>query len=159
MDLLATTWFGPMFDDRASIFGLPVDLVYLVGVAALLAFGFLWVRHSLGPDELTRGDARWRYRDRGVRHAIADLVHDLRSRTGGWWATRIEFAVAIGSLGFVVLAVVWLPSFARSSSLLAAAPTAIGLVGIVIGLVAMVRIYRAGLREDAATSWRYRDRD
>lgn len=157
MDLLATTWFSPMFDPRSSWFGLSADVVIL-GLAALpVLVGFLWIRHNSSPDELTRGEARWRYRDRESLASRIGIVPgtSMADRTGGWWATRIEFAVALGALAFVIgVLLLSAGEGAWHHDVRHLAPAVAGLVGIGIGLVAMVRIYRAGVTGDSRSTWR-----
>ncbi len=83
------------------------------------------------------------------------------SRTPGWWATRLEFAIAIAprsllprAAGSCREASTFGARTARGSRL---AWLVIGDAGILVGLAWMIRIYRAPLRMDSKAYWRYRD--
>ena len=91
-------------------------------------------------------------------------------RTWAWWATRIEFAIAIGA---VLVAVLWLlvlggvnsPTFTgndpiRLGTLLLPGWLSISIAALLaalFGVAWMIRIYR-NLREPEPPSWRYRGR-
>jgi hypothetical protein len=96
-------------------------------------------------------------------------------RTPAWWVTRIEFAIAIGTilpLGFWVFVPGGLnvgndPMFGSpmnesirlGSPLLRSWPSVpiAALLGAMVGLAWMIRIYRSTL-EPEPPPWRYRDR-
>ena len=80
------------------------------------------------------------------------------SRTPGWWATRLEFAIAIAALAVPALVFMSvLSQFHHEPIGYVSAMTVAGSTGVVIGLAWMIRIYRAPLRMDAKAYWRYRD--
>ena len=86
------------------------------------------------------------------------------SRTPGWWATRLEFAIAISlAIMAAVVALVVMPEgsmFGRDNpprQLVWLGQLTVGSAGILIGLAWMVRIYRAPLRMDSKAYWRYHD--
>ena len=146
-------WFGRRLDDVISDPGAPGAALLAIGL--VLAFvGLGWVRRISDPGSLARGEARWRYRDQS-------LLERLDGETRGWWITRIEFGIAITAfvIGFVLL-VALVPGLTfrdprpAPSILLQLA----GGPGMLFGLWWMVRIYRAGLRNDAEATWRFRDR-
>ena len=81
--------------------------------------------------------------------------------TRGWVLTRIEFAVAITViLVTTVLLLDWLaPTFGSSEEWKPMALLllgGIGLLGMFVGLVWMIRIYRGP--RDQSPRWRFRDR-
>jgi hypothetical protein len=153
-------WFTPMFDDQVD-----TRLVNAIALAILVAgyaIGMLLLRRILDPGPLARGEARWRYRNRALRERIARawVWLGVPDRSPGWWATRIEFSVAIAALALVALL---LPSYARPTfggdglSARGMLVMAAGVAGMIVGLAWMVRIYRAPLRMDSKAYWRYRD--
>jgi hypothetical protein len=155
----------PMFDPRASILGLPAQVVIMFGAVGLTVIGFLWLRHTLQPGPFVRGESRWRYRDRPrlqrVRQLLAEGDQSVRARTRGWWLTRLEFALAIGALILATLAIgkyVATTTLDRISTLEILVTSGVGYAGIVIGLRWMRRIYLAPLETDPQVGWRYRDR-
>jgi hypothetical protein len=156
----------PMFDPRASILGLPAQVVIMFGAVGLTVIGFLWLRHTLQPGAFVRGESRWRYRDRPrlqrVRQLLAEGDQSVRARTRGWWLTRLEFALAIGALILATLAIgeygFGATTFYRISTLEILVTSGVGYAGIVIGLRWMRRIYLAPLETDPQVGWRYRDR-
>jgi hypothetical protein len=156
----------PMFDPRASILGLPAQVVIMFGAVGLTVIGFLWLRHTLQPGPFVRGESRWRYRDRPrlqrVRQLLAEGDQSVRARTRGWWLTRLEFALAIGALILATLAIgeygLGATTFYRISTLEILVTSGVGYAGIVIGLRWMRRIYLAPLETDPQVGWRYRDR-
>jgi hypothetical protein len=125
----------------------------LVGLAVGLAVGVAWMTRIVrGPaDELVR-----RYRE---PLAIPD------ARTWRWWATRTELTVGIVS---VVIGVVLLPYSVRAFFWMSSVgpivpPIPWGalillgqIVGLVVGPVWLIRIYRGPT--DEPPPWRYRDR-
>jgi hypothetical protein len=146
---------------RESPFGLPDGVVLLVVSTTLMALGAAWVRHILGMDEVLRG-GRWRYRDRGrmerLKRTIGSLVEVPFTRTPGWWATRIEFAVAGGALVVATIAITGLPDVVgyRSTGWPVVALTLLGYAGIVFGIRWMRRIYLSPLEVDPEVGFRYR---
>jgi hypothetical protein len=146
---------------RESPFGLPDGVVLLVVSTTLMALGAAWVLHILGMDEVLRG-GRWRYRDRGrmerLRRTIGSLVEVPFTRTPGWWATRIEFAVAGGALAVATIAITGLPDVVgyRSTGWPVVALTLLGYAGIVFGIRWMRRIYLSPLEVDPEVGFRYR---
>jgi hypothetical protein len=160
----------PMFDSRASIFGLPSSVVVMLGALGLMVIGFLWLRHTFEPGPLVRGESRWRYRDRPrlqrIRQWLAEGDHSVRARTRGWWFTRLEFALAaVMALIATALLPAVIDSFAPTFGGSSAIPTPVamliplsGYAGIAFGIWWMHREYTAGLRADSDTRWRYRDR-
>jgi hypothetical protein len=150
-----------MFHDPAP-FGLPNDLVTMTVSITLAAVGLAWLHRTLGTDELV-ARAAWRYRDRG---RIAGIVHTIRSlvelpltQTVGWWATRIEFALAAAALLVATLGLAGLQPALGSSPM--ALPvfglSLVGYAGIVVGIGWMRRIYLSPLELDPEVRWRYRD--
>ena len=144
---------------------LSAALIIVVAIAGFAAGNYL-IRRAADPGPLARGEARWRYRTRPMTERLAGTLSSLvpRPRTTGWWATRIEFALAIAAATMAVVA--WMfftptePIFGRaepSREVVWLAQLAIGAVGILIGLAWMVRIYRAPLRIDSKAYWRYHD--
>ena len=87
-------------------------------------------------------------------------------RTWRWWVTRLELAIGIGLvvLGLGLLFGVVLPSMSqvtfdsrpREWGPATLALLAAGVLGLVAGLVWMVRIFRGP--RDEPPPWRYRDR-
>jgi hypothetical protein len=156
----------PMFDPRASVLGLPAQVVLMLGAVGLMVIGFLWLRHSLQPGPLVRGESHWRYRDRPrmqrVRQLLAEGDQSIRARTRGWWITRLEFGLAASALLVATLVVgqymFSTPTFYRVSTLGVLAMSGAGYAGIAIGLRWMRRIYLAPLETDPQVGWRYRDR-
>ena len=151
---------GP--DRFGSLFGLPDSVVLLATSTTLMAVGLVWVHHVLGMDEVLRG-ARWRYRDRGrverLRRTIASLIRVPFTRTFGWWATRIEFALAGGALLVGTIALGGLPGalgYRSSAGLSLVALTVLGYAGIVFGVRWMRRIYLSPLEVDPEVGFRYR---
>jgi hypothetical protein len=146
---------------RESPFGLPDGVVLLVVSTTLMALGAAWVLHILGMDEVLRG-GRWRYRDRGrmerLKRTIGSLVEVPFTRTPGWWATRIEFAVAGGALVVATIAITGLPDVVgyRSTGWPVVALTLLGYAGIVFGIRWMRRIYLSPLEVDPEVGFRYR---
>jgi hypothetical protein len=146
---------------RESPFGLPDGVVLLVVSTTLMALGAAWVLHILRMDEVLRG-GRWRYRDRGrmerLRRTIGSLVEVPFTRTPGWWATRIEFAVAGGALAVATIAITGLPDVVgyRSTGWPVVALTLLGYAGIVFGIRWMRRIYLSPLEVDPEVGFRYR---
>jgi hypothetical protein len=153
-----------MFDSRPTLFGLPPELVLFAFGATMVVLGFLWLRHTLGPDPLARGEARWRYRDRDrllrLREWLAQGDASVRrARTRGWWLTRIEFGLAGGALAIATLGLTSAPGFRHGLSVPAVAVSAVGYGGIVFGIWWMRRLYRSPLRDaEPRHAWRYRDR-
>jgi hypothetical protein len=146
---------------RESPFGLPDGVVLLVVSTTLMALGAAWVRHILGMDEVLRG-GRWRYRDRGrmerLKRTIGSLVEVPFTRTPGWWATRIEFAVAGGALVVATITLTGLPDVLgyRSTGWPVVALPLLGYAGIVFGIRWMRRIYLSPLEVDPEVGFRYR---
>ena len=154
-----------MGDARSSILGLPVSVVMLLVGIGLIAAGFLWMRHTLEPGPLVRGEGRWRYRDRRrverFRAAIHSLIVWPRSRTSGWWATRLEFGLAGVMLAIATVGLQYALSLGglRGPSMLEILATSgTGYAGILFGIWWMRRIYLAPLETDPEVGWRYRDR-
>ena len=153
----------PMFDPRASILGLPANVVIMLAGMAMLAVGFLWIRHTFEPGAFVRGESRWRYRDRPrlqqVRQWLAEGDQSIRARTRGWWLTRLEFALAAA---IVAVAAALLPAVLGGFDPTIGGPAKLvplsGYAGIAFGIWWMRREYTAGLRADSKARWRYRDR-
>jgi hypothetical protein len=148
-------WSGPMLEDRASPIPLGVFVLFVLVVGGL---GFRYVVHRItDPGPLARGEARWRYRNRAVRERIVRAMTWLVpvDRSAGWWATRIEFAVAIGSIATTALLDAALPGFGGRTTLPAVSLGALAVM--LVGLAWMIRIYRAPLRLDSKAYWRYHD--
>ena len=155
----------PMFDPRSSIFGLPANVAIMFAAIGLLLVGFLWIRHIIEPGPFLRGESRWRYRDRGrvdaIRRAIRSLTVWPRSRTSGWWATRLEFGLAGVMLALATVGLQYALSSGGihgPSTLEILATSGVGYAGILSGIWWMRRIYLAPLETDPAVGWRYRDR-
>lgn len=141
--------------------GLPNAVTMVVASMTFAVVGFAWLHHTLGMDEIL-GEARWRYRERGridaLKRTIESLVEVGSTRTFGWWATRIEFALAAGAL---VVATGALASVAgdvggRPLEGPVAALTVAGFAGIVFGIRWMRRIYLSPLELDPEIGFRYR---
>ena len=153
--MLVAGWLTPMFEDRGRGW-VSQGLVLSVAVACCVA-GLYFMRGAADPGPLARGEARWRYRSRPVRERIGRARMRL-SRTPGWWATRLEFAIAIAALAVPALVFMSvLSQFHHEPIGYVSAMTVAGSTGVVIGLAWMIRIYRAPLRMDAKAYWRYRD--
>lgn len=147
---------------RDSWFGVPEGVVLMVVSTTLLAVGFAWLRHVLGMDEIL-ASARWRYRDRGridgLKRTIESLIEMPFTRTSGWWATRIEFALAGGALLAAVIVPIILPGTVgggMSPQWPVAALTLVGYAGIAFGIRWMRRIYLSPLEVDPEVGFRYR---
>ena len=154
--MLVAGWLMPMFDDRGRT-GLSQGLVVAVAVACCVA-GLYFMRGAADPGPLARGEAQWRYRSRPLRERIARTRMRL-SRTPGWWATRLEFAIAIGAalLPPLLVPAAMAPTFGDVSPRMGLAWLVIGEAASLVGLAWMIRIYRAPLRMDSKAYWRYRD--
>ena len=82
-------------------------------------------------------------------------MHGKRIR--GWWLTRIELAIGIGVVLVAALLYVAQPGFTGYSPPWWEGPlTWAAYVGMLVGLVWMIRIYRGP--SDEPPPWRYRDR-
>ena len=155
----------PMFDPRSSILGLPANVVIMLAAIGMLVVGFLWIRHVIEPEPFLRGESRWRYRERGRVDRIRRMIHSLiawpRSRTSGWWATRLEFGLA-GAMLVLATAALQVGLSNRGihgpSTPAILATSGVGYAGMLIGIRWMRRIYLAPLETDRAVGWRYRDR-
>ena len=150
-------WLLPMFDRPGPMLADWVPIA--VATAYCLALAFV-IHRRLDTGPLVRGTARWRYRSRALRERVArartTLV--LVDRTSGWWATRIEFAVAIAAIVSavaVVLTAAAEPTFGGDPPM-PLFPLG-GIAVMLVGLAWMVRIYRAPLRLDSTAYWRYHD--
>ena len=138
----------------------------LGGAIVLALIGLAWIRRIMDPGPLSRGDARWRYRDRALLERIDEALTPPAppsggaGRTRGWWLTRIEFGIAIALIVVVPLVLVLQPHI--DGRWAGAGPWVLvplgGYAAMLFGLAWMIRIYRAGLRNDAEATWRYRDR-
>lgn len=155
--------------------GLPLDdltagagRLVVPAVAMIVAFvGLALIRDLADPGTRKRGEAGWCYRDRTRRERIAATLASSEvpdyGQTRGWWITRIEFGIATTA---VLVGLLWVlmpwpePFMGEPGPILVpwrlVAPAA--LAGMLFGLGWMVRIYRAGLRNDSEPTWRYRDR-
>jgi hypothetical protein len=149
-------WLMPMVEERAdtSLNGAVVIAILVVGYS----LGVLMIRRSLDPGPLARGEARWRYRSRPHHERIGRARTWLAPshRTPGWWATRVEFAIAI-TAAFVPLLLgpaMTAPNFDDTPPSTVLPLLGVAEASILVGLVWMVRIYRAPLRNDYKAFWR-----
>jgi hypothetical protein len=152
-------WFGRLLDGVNPDSGATGVGVLALGLL-LAVVGIAWVRRISNPGPLARGDAKWRYRDRGRRERITMALETpiAPDRTAGWWLTRIEFGIAIGLPVVVAWLLISEPRHMVGGSWPVTLPTTLaGFAGIAVGLAWMIRIYRAGLRNDAEATWRHRD--
>ena len=137
--------------------------ILVLAVSLVLAIaGLVLIRRIGDPGPLARGEARWRYRDRarieGPNRIAASF--QLPRRTRGWWVTRMQFGIAVVALvlGHWSLMVQLEPTFGGVRIGLWAMLPIAAYAGMWAGFVWMIRIYRAGLRNDSEATWRYRDR-
>jgi hypothetical protein len=151
--------------DPTLIPGVPYPMSQLLIAAGLSLFGFLWIRHIIEPGPFLRGESVWRFRDRGrvdrVRRAVRSLIAWPRSRTSGWWATRLEFGLAGVILALATIGLQSALSFVGvygPATLAVLATTGAGYAGILLGIRWMRRIYLAPLEADPEVGWRYRAR-
>jgi uncharacterized membrane protein YgdD (TMEM256/DUF423 family) len=153
-------WLGPYGVERISILGLPGGAVVTLVAIGLTAIGLIWLRNLLRSDELTRGEARWRYRERRIVDRLDEALVELRApcRTPGWWMTRLEFAAAIGAIVFAGVVLAWSASVQQTLFFeLESLPAAAGFGGMLFGLGWMIRIYRAPAEGARGATWRFRD--
>ena len=155
-----------MGDARASIFGLPANVVMLLVGMSLLAVGFFWIRHIIEPGSHMRAESRWRYRSQArlqrIRQWLAEGDQTVRSaRTCGWYLTRLEFGLAGVMLAIATVGLQYVLSLGGlhgPSMLEILATSGTGHAGILFGIWWMRRIYLAPLETDPEVGWRYRDR-
>jgi hypothetical protein len=78
-------------------------------------------------------------------------------RTAGWYLTRLLLAIGIAAFLFAGWLFLFEPVTMGGGPRLSEQPVPLaGLVGIVVGLVWMIRIFRGP--RDEPPPWRYRDR-
>ena len=140
--------------------GLVLDGAFILVALVIGYAALLWVLgRALASRRLIARTGPWASRSRTLREGIERARSWLvpPDRTRGWLVTRLEFAVAIGSI-----------ALATNTFLVAAQPTLGGdgtlpvvslgaLALMLVGLAWMVRIYRAPLRLDSKAYWRYHD--
>jgi hypothetical protein len=83
-------------------------------------------------------------------------------RKPGWWLTRIEFVAAITSFTVVAVTLVATPTTFGTYDgprppLWWLLSPGVAIAGMLVGLLWMIRLYRAPLKLDSKAYWRYRD--
>lgn len=128
--------------------GFNTGLISMAIAMTGLIVGLLWLRRIAGPDP-DKEPSFWRYR-KVDKVRVPSKVNRLP--TPGWIATRLTMVVAVGVLGFVLLAPGLLGWAVAIAPWLWAA--AVGLASA--GTFWIFRIARADPESDTKT-WRYRD--
>ena len=156
--MLVAGWLTPMFDHRGAT--MYTNVLFTTLLVGALAFLYV-VRRIADVGPLVKGEARWRYRSRALRERLGRARMWLAPfvRTPGWWATRLEFAIAIVAVfvPLLLIPVLTVPNLGDASPSTSLAIVGVAEAAILVGLAWMIRIYRAPLRMDSKAYWRYRD--
>jgi hypothetical protein len=93
----------------------------------------------------------------GTRTDEADTPDDSGTRNHGWYAARMLLAIGLGAVLLVLGLFLFEPAYMGTSRRMWQNPLVLAaFLGMVVGLVWMIRIFRG--RRDEPPPWRYRDR-